>query len=167
LLVDADLHRPSQAQLYGVTNRRGLSTLLVNEHESAANVLQPTHMSNVLLLPAGPPVPDPSALLTRAQVSARLDELTRLCDVVILDTPPVLSQPDAQLLASLVDATVLVVDATRSRGRDTARTVDLLHRSGGVVVGVILNRVAPRRMGYTSRDRAADQPTARVIEGAP
>jgi capsular exopolysaccharide synthesis family protein len=166
ILVDADLHRPSQAQLYGVTNRRGLSTLLVNEQETAANVVQATHLSNVQLLPAGPPVPDPSALLTRTQVSARLDELTRLCDVVIVDTPPVLAQPDAQLLASQVDATVLVVDATRSRGRDAARTVDSLHRSGGVVVGVILNRVAPRRMGYTTRDRAADQPAAQVSEGA-
>jgi capsular exopolysaccharide synthesis family protein len=183
VLVDADLHRGRQAQLFGVPNRRGLTTLLLNRDEPAAGVLQATQHPNLRLLPAGPPPEaDPSALLTRTPLVTRLEEFSRLSDVVVVDTPPVLARPDALLLASLVDASVLVVDATKSRGRDSARAVELLQRSGAVLVGVILNRVAPKRVDYVrygglrsvqrkaaghTDDTGAAQPAGHLREGAP
>lgn len=148
LLVDADLHRPTQAQIFNVSNRRGLSTLLLNPRLSVRTALQPTRIPTLSLLTSGPTPADPSALFASSRLETRLAELRKLCEIVIFDTPPVLAQPDAPLLGSHADAVLLVADATRSKGREAARALGVLVAAGANVVGAVLNRVPRRAMDY-------------------
>jgi non-specific protein-tyrosine kinase len=148
VLVDADLHRPTQAKLFGTANRRGLSTLLVDWSMSPLSLLQSTWLAMLRLLPAGPTPAEPSALLSSRRLDDLLAQLHGLCDVVVLDTPPLLAQPDAALLGSRADAVLLVVDATRSRGRQASRALEMLQASGAVVLGAVLNRVPKNSLAY-------------------
>jgi len=61
-------------------------------------------------------------------------------DWIVVDGPPVLESPDAASLGAVVDGVVLVVQAGRTKRPVLTRSVDLLRRSGGKVLGMVLNR---------------------------
>jgi Mrp family chromosome partitioning ATPase len=63
-----------------------------------------------------------------------------------------LAQPDAALLGNRADAVLLVVDASKSRGRQAARAVEVLRESGAVVLGAVLNRIPKKTMEYSAYD---------------
>ena len=67
-----------------------------------------------------------------------LTEAAAQFDWVIIDTPPVGTVPDANLLATMADVVLLVVQAGRTPARLVQRTADALGRER--VMGIILNR---------------------------
>ena len=140
VLVDADFRRPCQWELFDGSNQYGLSGLLRSPELAVSAVLQPTRVPGLQLVASGPTQADSSALLTSSRVADRLAELRQTCDVVVLDSPPILSSPDAVLLARRVDAAVLVVDAAVSRMRRVSLAVNLLRQAGATLVGVVVNR---------------------------
>jgi non-specific protein-tyrosine kinase len=141
ILVDADLRDSSQEQLFKVSNDMGLSQLLRGSQEPAAGFVQETRVPGLRLLTAGPAPSDPSALFLSRRFDNRLGELRDLCDLVILDPPPLLTAPDAVLVAPHVDAVLLVVDMATSRMRDVIRAVEVLGQAGATIAGMLLNRV--------------------------
>jgi polysaccharide biosynthesis transport protein len=148
VLVEADLRRPSLGQLFGVQSGVGLTSLLVDQQQATAAALRPTRVQGLSLLPSGPRQPNPSELLASHRMRDRLAELRELCDLVILDSPPVLPVSDPAVLARLVDGTLLVVDARRSRARATAESVQRLRQAGALVLGAVLNGVTATNGDY-------------------
>jgi len=73
--------------------------------------LQETGFDNLYLLSAGRPPADPTALLTSPRLLALLESLREQGDVILIDSPPVLGPPDATVLATLAEGTILVVSA--------------------------------------------------------
>ena len=63
------------------------------------------------LLLAGRPDSDPMSGLTSSRMSRLIREASATFDWVVIDTPPVVLLPDANLLAAMVDAAILVVGA--------------------------------------------------------
>jgi len=148
ILVDADLHRPSQMRRFGLPNRAGLSTLLINPSASPDSLLRETSAPGLRVLTSGPAPADPSALFTSRRIEDRLNELRQQCDVLVVDTPPVLAQPDPVLLGPHVDGVVFVVDARASRVRQVRRALELLAQARASVLGAALNRVSDKTMDY-------------------
>jgi capsular exopolysaccharide synthesis family protein len=158
ILVDADVHRPSQMRRFELTNRAGFSTLLINPSASLKGMLRATPVPGLQVLTAGPAPAAASALYTSRHLASRLAELREQCDVVVFDTPPILAQADAALLSPHVDGVIFVVDAQKSRGRQVRRALELLNEAGAQVVGAAFNRVAPRHMDYVQyQSYAPDQ----------
>jgi Mrp family chromosome partitioning ATPase len=91
--------------------------------------------------------------------------LTGEADIVIFDSPPLLSVADSVTLAARLDGVVLVVDAGRTRSGMVARAAELLNQAQAHVWGVVLNRVKARSgEGYYyyyggSRDRGEQRAT--------
>src|SRR6185436_9214994 len=112
------------------------------------SLLRETSIPGLRVLTAGPAPASPSALFTSRRLNARLAELREQCDVLIVDTPPVLAQPDAALLGPHVDGVLFVVDARSSRGRQVRRALELLQQAGVPVLGAALNRVSANVMDY-------------------
>ncbi len=158
ILVDADLHRPTQMERFGLPNRSGLSTLLLNQSVTVDSLLRETAVPGLRVVTSGPAPAAPSALYTSDRLAARLAELRSACDVLVFDTPPVLAQPDATLLGQHVDGVVFVVDARKSRGRQVRRALELLNEAGVVVLGAAFNRVPPRGMDYVPYTAAQPGP---------
>jgi capsular exopolysaccharide synthesis family protein len=148
ILVDADLHRPTQMLAFNLPNRDGLTTLMLDQGRPASSLLRETTLPNLKVITSGPSVADPSGLFSSKRLEDRLTELCALCDVLIFDTPPIVAQPDAVILGSHMDAVLFVVDASKSRGRVVTRTVEMLNDSGAAVVGVVLNRVPKKSTAY-------------------
>jgi capsular exopolysaccharide synthesis family protein len=144
VLVDADLRRPSLHRIFDLPNSTGLSTLFVMEQPTVAGLLRPTPMETLLLLPSGPLPPNPAELLASERMGEIITLLTADADIVIFDSPPLLSVADSVTLAARLDGVVLVVDAGRTRSGVLARAVELLSQANARVWGVVLNRVKAR-----------------------
>lgn len=141
VLVDADLRRPSLHRVFDVPNATGLSTLFVMDRPSLTGMLRPTPIETLMLLPSGPLPPNPAELMASERMEEIITLLTAEADIVIFDSPPLLSVADSVTLAARLDGVVLVVDAGRTRSGLLARAADLLNQAHARVWGVVLNRV--------------------------
>ena len=104
IVVDGDLRRPQQHQIFQVNGDVGLTDWLRDGGEPA---LVDTRIPQLRLLPAGAPPPNPVALLSHRRLAELLQILTEDADYVLVDAPPVLAVTDAALWASQVDGTLL------------------------------------------------------------
>ncbi|MCR4407993.1 MAG: polysaccharide biosynthesis tyrosine autokinase [Anaerolineae bacterium] len=146
VLVDADMRKPTLHEMFDVPNVAGLAELLGGAStipEAWPPVeLQPTGVSNLFLLSSGRPPADPAALLVSPRLSAVLETLKKYADVVIIDSPPALIAPDAAILASVVDGTVLVVSEGQTNNKAVSKAQALLTSRNGVnLLGTAFNRV--------------------------
>ena len=144
LLIDADLRRPRVADALGVEGAIGLTTVLVGEVD-LVDALASYGPTNVDLLLAGDVPPNPAELLSSAKMAQVLADLTDAYDLVVIDSAPVLSVADATLLAPHADVLLLVVDASKTRRAQLARTLQALSVAGALVSGIVLNRLKIRK----------------------
>jgi capsular exopolysaccharide synthesis family protein len=144
LVLDADLRRPRVHELFGVDGSVGLTTALVGEIEMEDAVVTWGERGPDVLVTGKLP-PSPAAVITSPPFRIALDEAATAYDTVIIDSPPVLTVADPNLLAPLVDGVVLVVDASRTRRAQLAKAIQSLEASGGRILGIVLNRAKTRR----------------------
>jgi protein-tyrosine kinase len=146
-VIDSDLRRPSLHRLFGVDNARGLTTALV-EGLSFAEVVQPSQIPNLSLLPSGPLPPNPAELVGSHRMRDSLQAATESFDLILCDSPPVMAVGDATALAALCDGVVLVIQVGRTAHDLIRRVADQIEAVKGRILGVLLNRADPRRDGY-------------------
>jgi capsular exopolysaccharide synthesis family protein len=137
LLIDADLRRPSVHEVFQVKNQAGLSESLKAETEHRLPLIQASSYLSLLL--AGRPDSDPMSGLTSSRMHRLIGDAAATFDWVIIDTPPVVLLPDANLLAAMVDAAILVIGAGKTPYKLITRAIDALGRNK--ILGVVLNRV--------------------------
>ncbi len=142
VLVDADLRRPMQHKLFGIPNTRGLTTVLEEQNEAMIeSYLLPGDIDNVHVLPSGPQIANPSWIFASQRLTTLLAKLHAVADVIVLDSPSLLSVTDTQLLLFMCDATVLVVEANKTLADDVQKAHDYITQSPAYPLGVVLNRV--------------------------
>jgi non-specific protein-tyrosine kinase len=145
VLIDADLHRPRVHQIFKAPNRGGLSSLLVQPEVEINNVMQDTKTPDLKLISSGPIITNPSELLSSRKMRSLLKQLENQTDIVVIDSPPVLSVTDAIVLAPHVDGVLLVVKPGKTNLRIIKQSLEQIQRVGGTVIGVVLNEVEVRK----------------------
>lgn len=143
VLVDGDLRKPSQHDIWGVQNGRGLADLLTDERLMAEPPLTATSVENLWLLPSGTYNGSPSDLFANPRLLDAIGVLRARAHYVIFDGPPVLAFSDAALLGAKLDGAVLVIKAGATRRDHTARAREALERVHVNVLGAVLTQ-APR-----------------------
>jgi non-specific protein-tyrosine kinase len=141
ILVDCDLRRPSQHEIFGSTNSSGLTTMVVDEEAMSAPPLQETEVPGLWLLPSGPLPPNPSELLGSRRMEKIIALLSQRADLVLFDAPPVIAVTDAAVLASKVDGVLLVINAGGTKRDHAQRAKALLEKVNAHLVGAVLNNV--------------------------
>jgi len=147
ILIDCDLRRPTQHRLANVPLEPGFSNVLSGE-ATLEEALIPTSVANLTLLPGGTLPTNPPELLGSPAGRSLIEGLKERCDIVVIDSPPVLSLTDAQVLSSLADGVVLVVAADSTPKPHVQRAQAMLRHIGGRLLGVILNKVQPHQNGH-------------------
>ncbi|MEM9952662.1 MAG: CpsD/CapB family tyrosine-protein kinase [Chloroflexota bacterium] len=142
ILVDADLRRPSQHEIWGVKNQ-GLTQMMLDDASLANPPLIETGVENLLLLPAGQDAPNPADLISSKRMSEIIGILKARANYVLFDGPPVLAATDAALLGTKLDGVLLVVESGSSRRDQTARARESLEQVNVRIVGAVLTN-APR-----------------------
>ncbi|HBE81141.1 MAG TPA: capsular biosynthesis protein [Firmicutes bacterium] len=139
IILDCDLRKPSQHQIFTLKNR-GLTNLLAGE-SAIEELLQPVGVDNLRVLTSGLIPPNPSELLGSSSMLNLLAYLNSHCDLLLIDTPPIIAVTDACVLASRVDGVALVVRAGFTRPGMVRQAKELVLHANGKLLGVVLNRV--------------------------
>ncbi len=140
LIVDADLRRPVQHELFGLSNNEGLTNYLTTELP-LSDVIVPTKVENLVLLPSGALPSDAVGILNSQRMSDMIAELKLHYDIIFFDSPPMLGVSDASVIASEVDQTIIVVQHRRFPRTMLSRVKQAILGVGGTVLGVVLNNV--------------------------
>ncbi len=139
ILVDADLRRPSLHEVFGVSNERGLTTMILDEQAVDAPPLLDVGVENLWLMPSGPLPPNPADILGSAKMEHVIEALKERADIILFDAPPVVAVTDAAVLGTKVDGVLLVVSAGRTRRDHAERAKELLERVHVRILGAVLN----------------------------
>lgn len=150
IVVDADLRRPTQHNIFQLPNIDGLTDLLRSPQAEVATYLKSTNINNLSVLPSGPLPPNPAELLSSQRMAQLLKKLEATADIVIFDTPPVMAVTDALVFAGQVGQAIVVVKAGQTRRQMLNQTLDRLRRVKVRIAGVILNQASQRSGSYSS-----------------
>jgi non-specific protein-tyrosine kinase len=145
VLVDTDLRRSMLHKSFEVPNREGLTNALLEDEPVLDGWLRETEIENLRVLTSGPLPPNPSELLGSQKMRKLIERLKDEADIILFDTPPILMLSDASVLAMETDGVLLIADAGRTRRTAARQSVERLQQLGVNVVGVVLNRVRPKR----------------------
>ncbi|HEX7589183.1 MAG TPA: polysaccharide biosynthesis tyrosine autokinase, partial [Anaerolineae bacterium] len=119
--------------------------------------LQDTMVANLRLLASGTIPPNPSELLASRRMGEVIAALQQLADVVLFDAPPIVAVTDAAVLASKVDAVLLVVSAGKTKRDHAKKAKALLEKVNAHLIGTVLNNVkgeASLYQYYSSEEKA-------------
>lgn len=147
LLIDGDLRKPSIHTIFDVENAAGLIDALREARAGVADRKVPVVpvSQRLTLLLAGGVLPDPAALLTSDLLQNLLKDASSVFDWVIVDTPPAAFLPDCSLMASFVDAALIVLRACSTPYPLVQRAVEAIGHDK--ILGVIMNRADPTAGG--------------------
>jgi capsular exopolysaccharide synthesis family protein len=155
LLIDADLRKPDQHRLFQTTLEGGLSELILKTPTLARvqmNGFRQTQFSNLSLLTSGTVPANPAELLASKRAIALLRSIGPQEDLIVIDTAPAGVVSDAFSIAAGASATILVVEAGKTKASQAAGTIDALREVGANVIGVVLNKTSRRvGAGYSYR----------------
>lgn len=140
VLIDGDLRRPVLHERLDLPRSPGLSEALAGASDTAG--VGHLVSSWLRVVPSGAPVADPAGLFGGRAFREALDGMT-WAELVVVDTPAGGLFADALAIASQCDATLIVVDAERSKRRAVRNLVESLRHVSAQPIGIVLNRTEP------------------------
>jgi succinoglycan biosynthesis transport protein ExoP len=145
LVVDADLHRPRQHLMVGLSSRQGLVNVLMAEKSADAAIME-TGIANLHLLPSGRLASGGvHGLLDTERFRRVIEEVKPRYDLILLDAPPVMGVSDTSVLVRGVDGVLLVVQHRRYPRNMVRRAREAAESLGANLVGVVLNNISTMR----------------------
>ncbi len=145
LLVDADMRKPRVHKALKMTNKTGLSNYLAGGKSS---ILKKSSHENLDVITSGPIPPNPSELLSSRHMQQLFETLGANYDVIIVDSPPLLSVADARILTRVCDGTVLVVRARQTTFDLARKATRLLTSVNAPVLGMVINALDLKKNDY-------------------
>lgn len=138
LIVDADMRKPALHYTFRISNGIGLSTVL-SRQDTINNAIHGTPIVGLYILTSGPTPPNPAELLSSNRFDVFIEELKNSYDIIIFDTPPILSVSDAQLIAHKCDGTLLIIHSGVAEKEDVLKAQLILSTSQAKILGAVLN----------------------------
>ncbi|MCP3739695.1 CpsD/CapB family tyrosine-protein kinase [Rossellomorea sp. BNER] len=138
LLVDADLRKPTLHYTLQLLNNSGLTSVLTKQVR-LLDAVQQTRIENLDGLTSGPIPPNPAELLGSKGMDDTLEEIYKLYDMVLFDTPPVMAVTDPQILSNKCHGTILVTSSGHTDIEGAKKAKELLTSAKAKLLGVVLN----------------------------
>jgi len=156
IIVDADMRRPRQHQIFDVANGWGLSDILQEgtqiEDYPKETLGRKTEIPNLNLLVSGPTATSIPSILHSNRMTRLLERLKREFDFVLIDCPPMIHLADARVVGRVSDGVILVIRAGKTSQDAAMSAVQRFNEDRTRVLGTILNdwdpRTAPDIQGY-------------------
>jgi succinoglycan biosynthesis transport protein ExoP len=137
-LVDADLRKPSLHRIFGLEQRVGTTTVLLDRAD-ALDALQHPNGGLPAVLTSGQLPPNPSELLGSRRMQQLIEELRATFDVILIDCAPLLPVTDPMVMSHFADGVLLITRAGTTT-RDQAQAAKIVcTKAGAVIFGTVLN----------------------------
>ena len=140
LLVDADLRRPVQHTILGMSNRFGLTNVLLRD-VPVEEAVKATSIPNLQFLPSGRLPRASLGVLDPKKISELVNSLKSKYDIVLIDTPPIVGISDANIIAKEVDSSILVVQYRKYPLNMLRKAVSTLQAQSIEIAGAVLNNI--------------------------
>lgn len=151
LLIDCDLRLGRIHKVFGVSNEKGFSNLLVEQNEvDFSNYIKKTPIDELYVIPRGTVPPNPSELLNSNNFKKIVKFLGEKFDHIIFDGVPVNGLPDSLIVAGMVDRVVLVTSAGYTNIDELNDAKKALEKIDAKIAGVVVNRAASTNRGRYS-----------------
>ncbi len=166
ILIDADLRRPAIAGRLGLESEEGLAGVLIGTNEvndSLVEIEAPGHESGrIRVLPSGQVPPNPAELLASQRMHRLIEELSTLCDVLIIDTSPLRAVSDALPLLDEASGALVVARLGVVQRDDVKYLRRILAEARCSALGTVATGLANRsNFSYSySSYRETPEPTA-------
>lgn len=147
LLIDADMRKPTQHEIFEIQSDIGLASILCGAQAPAEAICR-TEIASLDLIPCGKLPANPVELLTNGVLAEALSHLSEHYDRIVIDSPPVMPVADSRLIAALADSTILVLRAERSTRRFSVAARDELLKVRAKRLGVVVNAAPMHHAGY-------------------
>ncbi len=148
LLVDGDLHRPIQHNIWDLPNNEGLSNVIVGQSDARTAISRV--MDNLYVLSSGLVPPSPASLLDSKRMATLIESFRDNYDCVIIDTPALSVGADAATLGQMADGVLFVVRPGVVDVVNAAFAKDLLEKSGQNVLGQVVNGIIAKNEPYSN-----------------
>ena len=147
LLVDCDLRKGRQHRIFHISNKRGLSNLLVGDSGKMNDYIKPTSVENLYVVTRGVCPPNPTELLNSKKNAAFVNKMSEWYDVVIFDGVPCNGLSDSLIISSLVDRVVIVASENYTPKSDLLNTRKSIENSHGMIAGLVINNINMKNAG--------------------
>lgn len=137
LLIDANMRRPRQHEMFKLGNGMGLSDILA-ERVPSVQVHTVKPFQTLTVLPAGSPPPNPAELLARPAFAALLSGLETSYDIILIDTAPSQLSSDFQLVAARAGGMLIATRRHVSRLAPLTELKQKITLTGAQIVGAVI-----------------------------
>ena len=166
LLMDGDLRRPVQHIILGMSNRFGLTNVLLRD-VPVEEAIKATSIPNLQFLPSGKLPRASLGVLDPKKIRELIKSLKSKYDLVLIDTPPVVGLSDASIIGKETDGSILVVQYRKYPQDMINKAKSSLVSQDVSITGVVLNNINITRDDYyyyyhtyySDYYRASDEPT--------
>ena len=138
LLLDCDFRKPRLHNIFNLKRSPGLCDYLFGTIP-LEDAIKKTQFPNLHLMTCGTIPTNPAELIASKHMQSFLNLIKPKYDYVIIDSPPLTTVTDAELLSSYVDGTVVVCLANKTRIDLLINTIDILNKINDTFIGVVLN----------------------------
>ncbi len=139
-LLDCNFRAPAMERLFRIPASPGAGDALSGTTDPAELGYALGVHANLLVIPAGQLSADPLAMLRRDAMAGLVNALTSRFDVLLVDTAPVNHYPDAQIIAPMFDAVIMVVDVGQAPREAVTKAKQIIQTTGANLLGTVLNR---------------------------
>lgn len=148
LVIDADMHNPSQHMLFGIGNANGLADELAHIGNAEIITEQVSGEGLLSVIPSGVSGSSPAELLRSIDAQEFFEKISYAYDLLIIDSPPLRPVADTLSLARIADATLLVAMRGRTNAAEIREAMELLARAQARPLGAILSGAEEADAGY-------------------
>ncbi len=152
ILVDADMRKGRQHEVFELSNEKGLSNYLISKIEDnkvdLGDYVKTTMVDNLYIMTAGIVPPNPSELLTSQKMSDLIKALEKSADIVIFDGTPSTIVTDALIIARSIGSTLIISSHKQTKMEDLKQIKKSIENVGGKIAGVVVNKIPRSQKVY-------------------
>lgn len=139
LLIDGDLRNSSLKDIFNIQSQQGLVDVLLSNAPLQQAIIS-GGMDNLYMLQAGTQPINPVEILFSKKMKILMEELQKVYEYIIIDTPPIGVAADAQILSRYVDGVMLVASYRKTQIKELEKAKELIEHVNGRVLGVVVNK---------------------------
>lgn len=148
LFLDCDLRSPTGQRAFNVPNGAGMTNILTGKNTASQVVQKVEAIPHLYVITSGPVPPNPAELLGSANMAEIMQTLYGIFDIIIIDSPPVLTVTDAQVISRYVDGVLVVARSKKTDKRALLKARKLLEQVRANIIGSVMNSIEAEESDY-------------------
>lgn len=146
LLIGADMRKPKLHKIFNTSNKHGLSTYLIGV-DTFDQVIYPTQIENLSIMPSGPIPPNPSEILSKSAMKELIEWARQHYDYIVLDNAPVAMVTDGIIVSRLSDLNIFILRFAMSHKHQLEIINQFAATKKVTDIGIIVNDIKANSFG--------------------